>query len=916
MKNSNSESLEKKALSDKDLNSESFSEKTEDEIIYNNCISPEEEEFLETEDKVEQNIPEIKQEENNQIVNSRQQGKSLLKSLGNSSIPLEEHKSRKNKFHDYYSPKFDYFRKKHNKPEEVKTADDLFAQALQKNKALAPISKEYDQKGNTLSKKISNVIYNKCVGGNDLKKNTIDIDIFKMKDEELNIKKKELRKKDNQKKINDLITRQNDYIKYKKNNLIEKERILNEKINQDCIFMPNGNKNLTLSRTPKVFYASEMEFLVKKEDYINQGKKSKKEEEDKIKKVALLNKNSEKIASSKNPNESKEQLYERLHYEKLKNVKQNYERPREEKKMSKKQVNSLFDKLYKERISLKENKEKKEKEKILKDTNQEDYTSENSNKVLLNKFLNYYNQKLMEIFNRNDNFQINIDEYKLILISLGCVNPNLQSDEALIKESFFNILNPKDDKIDTHTLLLFCLAALGIYKGNDDLKSSVNIKPKFNPIPTNKLNRKKSPKQKSKTFNELIKINVPNLDMDKYGFSSKIAKNINKKFHTFVKGINESWTGDISKKKQERNEKLQSTQKKRQNSPSLSKNKSMKNSENVFNINLRSSQKSDYPNLKSNNKNSTIPINSSKFDDLYKRLQNKRDINVYNSLKNKKEQDELALCTFQPNMYKFSDNTNNSNEKIKNRAKLNKKQIDQNFEKLYQDGKAAYITKKKSIEPDADDNIENKIHCTFKPVIHQFNMEVFNKNPIKEDIEKFERIREQKMNDIRIKEYEKPMNFYIEPKINKEDIIDRVVPERFSHRMSDIDRDKEKGKENEAPLLKVEVNLDENNHTDKIIIYSGDDVKEKTLQFCLKHKLNEEKKNTLLHIIMEKLEETKSGEEKLEENKYKENTISEGGRLQIMKKIEDNKNFEEDNKNFEEDNNDEINETPIKKSED
>ena len=160
------------------------------------------------------------------------------------------------------------------------------------------------------------------------------------------------------------------------------------------------------------------------------------------------------------------------------------------------------------------------------------------------------------------------------------------------------------------------------------------------------------------------------------------------------------------------------------------------------------------------------------------------------------------------------------------------------------------------------------------------------------------------------------MNFHIEPKTNKEDIIDRVVPERFSHIMSDIDRDKEKGKENEAPLLKVEVNLDENNHTDKIIIYSGDDVKEKTLQFCLKHKLNEEKKNTLLHIIMEKLEETKNGEEKFEENKLKENTISEGGRLQIMKKIEDNKNFEEDNKNFEEDNNDEINETPIKKSED
>ena len=262
MKNSNSESLEKKALSDKDLNSESISEKTEDEIIYNNCINPEEEEFLETESKIEKNISDLNQEENNHIVNSRQQGKSLLKPLGNSSIPLEENKSRKNKFHDYYSPKFDYFRKKHNRPEEVKTADDLFVQALQKNKTLPSPTEEYDQKGNTLSKKISNVIYDKYVGKNGLKKNSIDIDIFKMKDVEVNIKKNELRTKDDKKKINEMINRQDNYIIYKKNNLKEKERKKNEKLEQDCIFMPNGNKNLTLSKTPKVFFAKEIEFLL------------------------------------------------------------------------------------------------------------------------------------------------------------------------------------------------------------------------------------------------------------------------------------------------------------------------------------------------------------------------------------------------------------------------------------------------------------------------------------------------------------------------------------------------------------------------------------------------------------------------------------------------------------------------------
>ena len=128
------------------------------------------------------------------------------------------------------------------------------------------------------------------------------------------------------------------------------------------------------------------------------------------------------------------------------------------------------------------------------------------------------------------------------------------------------------------------------------------------------------------------------------------------------------------------------------------------------------------------------------------------------------------------------------------------------------------------------------------------------KNPIKEELQRFEKIRDQKMSALGNKEYEKPMNFYIESKLNKEDIVDRVFPERYSSRNSDLER------ENRTALLKVEVNLDENNNTDKIIIYPGDDVKEKTLQFCLKHKLSEEKKNTLLNIIIEKIEENKNGD--------------------------------------------------------
>ena len=147
--------------------------------------------------------------------------------------------------------------------------------------------------------------------------------------------------------------------------------------------MPNGIN--TSSRTPNDFYVSQIEFLAKKEDYINGLHKSLLDEEDKNKKVILTSKASEKLASSKNPNESKEQLYERLHFEKLKNVKEVIEKPKEEKKLSKREVNNLFDKLYKERIVLKENKDKREKEKVLKETNQGDYMSDSSNKVLLSK---------------------------------------------------------------------------------------------------------------------------------------------------------------------------------------------------------------------------------------------------------------------------------------------------------------------------------------------------------------------------------------------------------------------------------------------------------------------------------------------------------------------------------------------------
>ena len=69
------------------------------------------------------------------------------------------------------------------------------------------------------------------------------------------------------------------------------------------------------------------------------------------------------------------------------------------------------------------------------------------------------------------------------------------------------------------------------------------------------------------------------------------------------------------------------------------------------------------------------------------------------------------------------------------------------------------------------------------------------------------------------------------------------------------DEKKEEGKDGIAPLLKVEVNIDDNNKIEKLEIYPGDDPVKITEDFCEKHGLGEDKKMRLQRIIQEKLNE-------------------------------------------------------------
>ena len=557
MQNNNFQNSNNEDDYDEDAKEEPISEETEEEIIDNNCIDEDEEEFIE---EVESNSPkngiikeEIKQKspkpiKDNKNLHHKEEkldtqkkkiNQKIISYKGNKKIESNQNKPQKNKFQAYYSPKFDFARKRPKKIEEVKRPDDLFIKAIEKTKRKNESNIGYDQEGNTFSTKITDILYDKYIGQNGRKVNTIDV-ISKIKDEEVRVNREALRTKEDAKKISDMLNRQEDFEKVKINKIKEKEKEMNDKISQECVFMPNGINIST--RTPNDFYNSQLKFIEKKEDNLNQIYKSIIDNENKNMNVILTSKISERMAPAKNPNESREDFLKRLHYEKLKTTKENIEKPKEEKKLTKEQVNDLSNKLYKEGKTFRENKDKKQKEKILKDMNymNEELISEKSNKVLLDKFISYYEKVLFDIFNKNNNFQINFDEYKLILNNMGCINPNSQLDNDLVKESFNKYLKQKGDKIDTYAFHIFGLATLGIYKGNDEVKqikmfSSINVENNNKNINLssgsqkniNKLNinkRKNNSKYKYKTSAELIKMSIPNMDLSKYGYTNKVTK--------------------------------------------------------------------------------------------------------------------------------------------------------------------------------------------------------------------------------------------------------------------------------------------------------------------------------------------------------------------------------------------------------
>ena len=125
-----------------------------------------------------------------------------------------QNKMAKKKFQNRNKQDMEHERKEKNINNENNIAEELFKKAIEKkaNKKIPFI--EMDNEGNTLSTKITEVLYDKFVGQNEQKSKHLDI-YSKIKDEEIRQGREATRTKDDARKINNMIVRQEDYEKLK-----------------------------------------------------------------------------------------------------------------------------------------------------------------------------------------------------------------------------------------------------------------------------------------------------------------------------------------------------------------------------------------------------------------------------------------------------------------------------------------------------------------------------------------------------------------------------------------------------------------------------------------------------------------------------------------------------------------------------
>ncbi len=329
--------------------------------------------------------------------------------------------------------------------------------------------------------KLSEIMFDNLIKENDNNRNFYNYESLTNEHYLLNYSKKF--NKENKETIKNFIERSQNY-----------ENYLKRKKDENIKFIKLEKKNKSSSRlksfrTIDEFLNDQKQFEENKNNSIERLKNKQEEKTNLlIRDKPLINSNSNRILQKSRNGKTEQSIYLKLYGESTyrkqnEHIKRNHTES-SRRKMNNKDISNLCEKLFLDSIKREHNKKEAVKNNFKEITKQNKITSKYSNELLSNKFLNIYKKEISNIFNKNveDDFEINFQQYILLLYNIGFITKNYSTNEKiddnlvkeykLLKESWKVLTRNKEfdinDNINSHKLIIFLLSTLGIYDGNNN----------------------------------------------------------------------------------------------------------------------------------------------------------------------------------------------------------------------------------------------------------------------------------------------------------------------------------------------------------------------------------------------------------------------------------------------------------------
>jgi hypothetical protein len=270
-------------------------------------------------------------------------------------------------------------------------------------------------------------------------------------------------------------------------------------------------------------------------------------------------------------------------------------------------------------------------------------------------------------------------------------------------------------------------------------------------------------------------------------------------------------------------------------------------------------------------------------ENVYQIIKKKKFNKIQKGIKEKEEK-EMSACTFHPKITSLIKSNSSTNHKNHNEILIN----------LYEDSKQRMLYYKNELEKKKLEEEENFKKIMLKPQKTCLDMRIFKVNPlendkyIKKEIERKERARiDRKISELQkekgnsnLKNFSsieelfnvptrniyKSMVFSIDKKTNKDTFSSyskvnsskktyseekKIIQSQSFLDNDDIQKESQVG--NDDVLLRLDVNIDDNNRIEKLEIFKWEDVNEVINKFCNDFDISDIKKERLEKIVQERI---------------------------------------------------------------